>query len=265
MNYKIISMDFDGTLLTSDKNVTDTTKEVLLKYKNANYIIIGVTARNLASVRNVCDINMFNYLILNNGSYIYDVEKNEVINSNKIDKKLVIDITTHLKEEVEQISYCSLNKYYIYKAKIEKNKNFLVQINDVNEIDETIGRMNIFIKDRNKLIKTKEYIEKTFKDIDVIVMSDTDNKNNSKWLTLNPKGTNKVKALKVLCEKLDIPLDKVIFFGDSTNDLLIIGQVGKGIAMENALKEVKEQAKYITLSNDNDGIAYYLEKYKDKL
>ena len=91
-------------------------------------------------------------------------------------------------------------------------------------------------------------------------MSDTDNKNNSKWLTLNPKGTNKVKALKVLCEKLDIPLDKVIFFGDSTNDLSIINKVGLGVAMGNALKEVKEQAKEITLSNDEDGIAIFLDK-----
>ncbi len=75
MNYKIISMDFDGTLLTSDKKVTDKTKQVLLKYKNENYIIIGATARNLASASNVCDINMFDYLILNNGSYIYMMQK----------------------------------------------------------------------------------------------------------------------------------------------------------------------------------------------
>lgn len=260
MNYKIISMDFDGTLLTSDKKVTEKNKRVLLKYKKNNYIIIGVTARNFASVRDVCDINMFNYLILNNGSYIYDVEKGEVININKIDKSIAIDITTYIKDDVEQIDYCSLNKYYIYKNKIKQNKDFLVQINNVDEIDEIIGRMNIFTNDRNKLIKAKEYIEKNFNDIDVIVMSDTDNKNNRQWLILNPKGINKLKALELLCEKLDISIDKVIFFGDSTNDLLIIGQVGLGIAMGNALNEVKEQSKDITLSNDNDGIAYYLEK-----
>ena len=237
MNYKIISMDFDGTLLTSDKNVTDATRKELLKYKNDNYIIIGITARNLASASDVCDIKMFNYLILNNGSYIYDVEKCKVININKIDKNIVIDITNHIKDETEQIDYCSLNKYYIYKNKIKQNK----------------------------LIKVKEYIEKTFNDIDVIVMSDTDNKNNREWLVLNSKGTNKLETLKVLCKKLDIPIDKVIFFGDSTNDLSIIGQVGIGIAMGNALEEVKKQSKDITLSNDNDGIAYYLEKYKNNL
>lgn len=165
MNYKIISMDFDGTLLTSDKKVTDKTKQLLLKYKNNNYIISGVTARNLASASNVCDINMFNYLILNNGSYIYDVANDKEININNIDRKIAIDITNYFKDVAEQIDYCSLNKYYIYKKKIEQNKDFLVPINSTDEISETIGRMNIFINDKDKLIIYKEYIEKEFNDI----------------------------------------------------------------------------------------------------
>ncbi len=54
-------------------------------------------------------------------------------------------------------------------------------------------------------------------------------------------------------------------FGDSSNDLLIIGKVGLGVAMGNALKEVKEQAKAITLSTDEDGIAYFLEKIQNDI
>ncbi len=123
--------------------------------------------------------------------------------------------------------------------------------------------MNIFINDKEELIVYKEYIEKTFDDIDVIVMSDTDNKNSRKWLTLNPKGINKLETLKGLCRKIDVNIGKVIFFGDGANDLSIISQVGLGIAMGNALEKVKEQAKEITLSNDNDGIAYYLDNMKE--
>lgn len=263
MDYKIISMDFDGTLLTSNKKVTDKTKDVLLEYKNNNYIIIGVTARNLASASNVCDINMFNYLILNNGSYIYDVENSNEININSIDRKIVIDITNYFEDVAERIDYCSLNKYYIYKETIIQNKDFLVPINNIDEINETIGRMNIFLKNNEELDKYKKIIESTFDNIDVIVMSDTDNKNNRKWLVLNPKGINKFETLKGLCLKLHISVHEVIFFGDSANDLPIISQVGLGVAMKNALKEVKKQANEITLSNDNDGIAYFLENIKE--
>ena len=257
MNYKIISMDFDGTLLTSNKKITDKTKQILLKNKNNEYIIVGVTARNLASVSNVCDINLFNYLILNNGSYIYDVENTKEININSIDRKTIIDITNYYKDIAEQIDYCSLNKYYIYKKKIEQHKDFLVSINNLDEISEKIGRMNIFVKDN--IIIHKEYIENNFDDIEVIIMSDTDNQSCKKWLTLNPKGINKLDTLKELCQILDIDIEKVIFFGDGANDLAIISQVGLGIAMGNSLKEVKKCAKATTLTNDEDGIAVYLE------
>ncbi|MCI8640514.1 MAG: HAD family phosphatase [Clostridia bacterium] len=262
MEYKIISTDFDGTLLTSDKKVTPKTKEVLLEYKNNNYIIIGVTARNLSSVRSSCDINMFNYLILNNGTFIYDVENSQEININSIDRKNIIDITNYFEDIAEKIDYCSLNKYYIYKKAITENREFLVQINNIDEINEKIGKINIFLKNNDELDKYKEIIESTFNDIDVIIMSDSDDKSNREWLVLHPKGINKSETLKRLCLKLHISIDEVIFFGDSTNDLQIISQVGLGVAMGNAFKEVKEQAKEITLSNDNDGIAYFLNNFK---
>lgn len=262
MEYKIISMDFDGTLLTSDKKVTDKTREVLLEYKNNNYIIIGVTARNLASAIDLCDINMFNYLILNNGSYIYDVEKCKEININSIDRKNMIDITNYFEDIAEKIDYCSLNKYYIYKKTITEDKDFLVQIKDIDEINEIIGKINIFLKSNDKLEKYKEIIENKFKNIDVIIMSDSDDNSNRKWLVLHPKGINKFETLKKLCLKLHISVDKVIFFGDSTNDLPIISQVGLGVEMGNAFIEIKEQAKETTLSNDNDGIAYFLNNMR---
>lgn len=262
MNYKLISMDFDGTLLTSDKKVTEKTRNMLLEYKNSKHIIVGITARNLASVNNVCEIDLFDYLILNNGSYIYDVKNKDGINMNNIDKKMAINITNYVENIAEQIDYCSLNKYYIYKKEIVKKKDYLVQINNIDEVEEEISRMNIFLKSNEEIDKYKEIIENNFNNINVLAMLDTDNKSNIRWLVLNPKGTNKFKALKELCLRLNINVNEVIFFGDSTNDLPIINQVGLGVAMGNALQEVKEQAKEITLSNDEDGIAVFLENIK---
>ena len=75
---KIISMDFDGTLLTSDKKISDRTKACLIELKRKSYFIIGVTARNLTSVKNILDVNLFDYIILNNGSDIYYVENDKI-------------------------------------------------------------------------------------------------------------------------------------------------------------------------------------------
>ena len=263
MKYNLISMDFDGTLLTSNKKVTEKNKNILLKYKNSGHIIVGVTARNLSSVKSVCDINMFNYLILNNGSYIYHVDSKSGTNICNINNDIIIDITNYFKDIAKEIDYCSINKYYIYKKEAVEKKDYITQINNISEIKEKISRMNIFLKNSDEIDENKKYIENNFPKVSAITMLDTDNNSGNKWIAINSKETNKFKALEKLCSSLNINLNQVIYFGDSTNDLPIINKVGLGIAMGNAIQEVKEQAKDITLYNDEDGIASFLEKIKN--
>ena len=98
----------------------------------------------------------------------------------------------------------------------------------------------------------KEII-KNYKNINVTNMSNTDQLNSKFWLIINPNGINKLKTLELLCDDLKTIPNKVIFFGDGGNDLPIIKGVGLGIAMKNA--------DDITLSNDKEGVANYLEKY----
>lgn len=265
MRYKVISMDFDGTLLTSDKKITERNRKVLSEYKNNNYIIVGITARNLSSVKSVCNIDMFNYLILNNGNYIYDVKNRKGIDIGSIDKETQIEITDYFKDIAEQIDYCSLNKYYIFKRKVVENKDYLVKINSIEEVKEKVVRMNIFFKNKQQINMYKSFIVDNFNNVNVFEMMDTDENKNKSWLALNPKGINKFKALEKLCTALNVKVDDVIFFGDGANDLPIISKVGLGVAMGNALSEVKEHAKEITLSNDQDGIANFLKQPKLQL
>ena len=91
-------------------------------------------------------------------------------------------------------------------------------------------------------------------------MRDTDNKNSRLWLTVNNKETSKLNTLTKLCEELSISLNEVIFFGDGENDLLLLENVGMGVAMGNAIDIVKEKSKAIAPSNDEDGIYNYLIK-----
>ncbi len=260
MNYRIISMDFDGTLLTSDKNVTEESKKILMKLKEKNYIIVGITARNLTSVKNVCDINMFNYLILNNGSSIYNVQNQKKIEMGNIDEKSIEKMTNYFENIAEEIDYCSLNKYYIYKNGTSKNKKYQIHINSLNEIEEAIARINVFFKSNQEIYRCRDYVNYNFNNLIAFEMLDTDDGKNKKWLAINPKNVNKYNALERLCLTLNVSIDEVIFFGDSTNDLPLISKVGLGVAMGNALEEVKNQAKEITLSNDKNGIARFLEK-----
>lgn len=259
MKYKIISTDFDGTLLTSDKKVTDRVKNILLKYKALGYIVVGITARNLSSVKSVCDIKLFNYLILNNGAFIYDTEKEQGKYIGSINKEEAIRVINYFYGKAVAIDVCSTEKYYRYRSEITRPRPFAVKINSIEEVKELICRLNIYGRDDTEVKEFKHYIDTSFSGVDTVLMLDTDNKNSEKWITLNPKNLNKYSTLKYLCNQENISTKEVIFFGDGLNDKEIIQGVGLGIAVENAVPELKEKAKIIVGANDNNGIAEFLE------
>ena len=118
MKYKLIATDFDDTLLTSEKKVLDSTKEIIEKHKDKGFKIVGVTARTLNSSLDSIPIEIFDYIIGNNGAFIYDVLDNKTIYESNISKQQLFSITTDIKKQSKQIDYCSINNYYILKNQL---------------------------------------------------------------------------------------------------------------------------------------------------
>ena len=253
--YKIIAMDFDDTILTSDMKVTDYSKKILSLYKNKGYIIVGVTGRSLSSAKDVCDLSIFNYVILNNGTHIYDVDKNQAECINLLDINVCEKITKMFKNQAIKFDYCSLNNYYMTRLLNRQNKPFLIKINDISEVNEDISKMNIFLKENDNIEEIRDEINSKF-EVNAFIMQDSTS--SEKWLVINPKGLNKCTTLELLCKEHGLTLDNAIFFGDGLNDVELIQNAGLGVAMGNALPVVKSVSKDITLTNDEDGVAKYI-------
>lgn len=81
------------------------------------------------------------------------------------------------------------------------------------------------------------------------------------YFEFTAKGIDKAKALDTVLKKLGYNKDEIIAFGDGHNDSSMVKYAGLGIAMDNAVKELKDIADYITLSNDEDGIAHAIDKF----
>ena len=81
------------------------------------------------------------------------------------------------------------------------------------------------------------------------------------FLELVPKGIDKALSLAGMLEKIGVSREEMIAIGDGFNDLSMIKYAGLGIAMANAQDVVKENADFITLSNEEDGVAYAAEKF----
>ena len=83
---------------------------------------------------------------------------------------------------------------------------------------------------------------------------------NGKLGQIMAKGVNKLNGLRCILDKLGASLERVVFFGDDINDIELLKACGTGVAMGNAVDEVKSIADFVTTSNDEDGIAVFLNK-----
>ena len=81
-----------------------------------------------------------------------------------------------------------------------------------------------------------------------------------KWYAFLPETAGKVQAIRELAKILDISLSEVVAFGDDKNDMEMLQICGTGVAVENAISDVKDVADSVTLSNDEDGVVEWLVK-----
>ena len=83
-----------------------------------------------------------------------------------------------------------------------------------------------------------------------------------KWLEVSQKGVEKCNGISKIAQIENIENKNIIAFGDGLNDIDMLKKCGVGVAMKNALPEVKEQADYITSRNNNEnGVIEFLKEY----
>lgn len=258
--YKLVAMDFDGTLLDDNKKVSKKNIDALNKLRQSGYLIVASTARNFNSVSSVVDISLFDFLSINNGATLYDVKNDKFHKFATIDFSTVENIVSYFEDITKDIIIVTdLNYYHLFSDK-ESNVSFIKNINNVSDVVGEIVRINISLD--NNIIDYNNFINSNFSNINSFIMQDS--KQNSKWIVVNPYNINKKIGLEKLGNIVNVDLKEMIFFGDGLNDIEAISNVGIGVAMENALTEVKNNAKYITTSNNNDGIYNFFEKLYER-
>lgn len=264
MEYKMIGLDLDGTLLTDNKSIDRETKEYLENLSTGGIHIVPITGRPLSGVpEEVRNLRGVDYIISNNGS-------KTVINStgkdlfslamdNATSKKVIKAVqNTDAMFEVflNHYGYCEPDVYDYYK-KIHTNTvigEYIFasrkQTDSINTLFESpkAEADEVFIICRDGA--DREQIKAQTDSIDGIqycILAD-------RFLEITRKGTDKGTALEKLCKHLDITPSNVIAFGDGENDLQFLDKAGTAVAMGNATDIVKARANIITDTNDNQGV-----------
>jgi len=261
MDRKMIVVDLDGTLLNIRQECSNRTKKYLRKLKDLGYVIVIATGRVLGSAVDVCDGAEFaNYIIANAGALIYDNDKKKVIMKNSISKVDMKAICDKFNDEIDYIDVCDLFYHNRCLGNDSIRSKYGKYVNNVDKFMNDIDNiLHITVKFKDNYLVDK-YLKIFDRDsLEVIVMQDSFT--NRKWLEIFNNGVSKYNAIKMIMNIEGIYNGDVIAFGDGLNDIDMIENCGIGVAMENALSEVKNVSDYVTISHNNDGVIYFLKGY----
>ena len=263
---KCCVFDLDGTLLTNSGRISDGSLQAFARLRNKGIYPVIATGRTDLQIFEYIDIlNINGPVITCNGGYIKNIRSGEEISSKTFDA-----------HDVKQlVDYCSENgcdhllyhKDYIYhsvgSARIMKFVNYnktakpehRVPIREIGTVPD-----DVLFNDTLKVLiigddsRRLEVTEKFNKDkIFTAVMS------GDGLIDIMPGHTTKGEGVKTLADALGIKLSQVAVFGDNYNDESMFRVAGLPIAMGNAEQDIKALAKFVTRTNDEEGILYALE------
>lgn len=273
---KLIAIDLDGTLLTDDKRISDKTRLMLSRAVDCGVEILICTGRSYSDV--VSMINRYdldcNY-ILSSGAEIHDNNFNiiEQINMTEESISKIYDISKKYNVDVR---FCSNDYNYIVgneedKLEIITRGLKLFHVGDYDEfiksdffreLCEKTLMVNRIEDIQNKIFKVFasgadiNELELMAAEIDKLmdVASASSFRTN---IEVTHANAQKGIALKKYALSHGYNMSEVMAIGDSMNDYSMLSMdFGSTVAMANADERIKDVAKYITLLNENDGVAY---------
>lgn len=264
MKYKCIVADLDGTLLNSNKKLSQETKDTLELLMENGIHFVPATGRSFyAMPEDVAELKGIEYAITSNGVAVYDIKDRKAISCTCLSKQFVTELLTLLKDEEAAIDCVYAGRTYISETryhnlawchndtvKEEYIRATRTPVLDIREfmsehLSEIEGIDITLPADRKSEIRT--LIESSYPNIYITSSA-------PELLEISDIQCGKHNGIRKICELLNIDMSEVIAFGDNDNDTEMLLEAGLGVAVDNATESCKLAADMVTGSNDEDGV-----------
>lgn len=259
-NIKMIFIDIDGTLYNSEKQVTEYTKNILNRVKDKGIYIVLCSGRTNKEVCEISkEVNASKYVIASNGAFVYNYVDDVDIFESVMEKESLEKMWNLCEKEKKwELIIESKEQIYINELKFRRRLERFIKIDKIEDIsNEKIFQMVINIEESEKGDKVKEILEKERK----IWTPNYGIGRKTAFFDINNKNIDKGIGIQHLIRNLGIKKEETIGFGDGLNDIAMFRECEVGVAMENAEEKLKNISDYITVKNDEDGVAKFIEKY----
>ena len=271
MDIKLVAIDLDGTTLSSKDTLSSENKLAIENAIKKGVLVVPSTGRAYNGIpKEIMNIKGIKYAIKSNGGCVIDIDKGNIIYQNL----LPIHVCKNIINEI--------NKYSLYMDVYINGKAFAEKrfLETLHTQDITEERKNIILKTRTPVENLLSFLDTQNSGVEKLNINLSDNNlyeflwkklDNDKNLCIttslknlieiNNSTTSKADGLKNLCEYLNISHENTMALGDGLNDTKMFEFVNYSVAMENASEKVKSYAKYITSTNDKNGLSVAFKRF----
>ena len=273
---RFIGTDLDGTLMNSEKKLSERNVEVLNKAIEAGIIVVPITGRPKAGItEEVFEAAPFPYVVSSGGSAIFDLKSGKKLYEASIKKEVCDKVVPELMNAGFLVNIFLDGKGYVDREDYEK----------AVEIGATPAWAEYYRKYRNPVPDIVKYYRESGLPMEKITAAAyhrgaMTQEEEAKLLKVldpykedlvimygqgmncelsSPDGT-KGNALAFFEKYLGISISEMMVIGDSNNDRDMLSKAGVAVVMGNGDEGLKKTADFVTLSNDEDGVAYAIEK-----
>lgn len=253
MNIKLVVTDLDNTLLRNDKTISDYSAKIFRKCKDYGIMTSVATARYITGIQPFIGQILPDYQITNDGTMIFHNEK--LLHGFYMELNSANEILNIIKKENPDGYISVVNDDGIFR-----------KFGSHNSASPNTHESPSFTCDFDKPLSKPPFkiVMECFRPelaADIVSLTGCrmiTYRNENRYAFIS-NSAGKVNAIKELTLRLNISLNEVAVFGDDINDIDMISECGYGIAVANAIDEVKNIADYITDTNENDGVAKFME------
>ena len=243
---KLVAADMDGTLLNRERKITKYTQNVIKKAMAQGVYFVPATGRAVNALPpELKEMEGIRYGIFSNGATIYDLKEEKVIYKNHFEMDRVLELMDFLKQ-FDLMESISLNgQSYANKKEMENIDYYELDSNTKAIVQGSrvlVDDLEMFVKEQSTTVEKTTLLFKTN-------------------LEISKKGCNKGDGLFHLAKILNIQKEEIMSCGDADNDRELLESAGLAVVMENGLDSMKAIADYITVSNQENGVAKAMEKF----
>lgn len=258
--YRLLAIDLDGTLLTTQKIITPRTHQLLCQLATRGMIIVIATGQSLPVLRHVCaDLPLTTAQIIENGAIVTDISSGTILYEQLLPSEHILPTLEILRTFDLYRVYHTYERVYV-DTNTPRARNWYrppvppaIEIEDVASLYPQPCIKVVGVGEASTLREKRRELESIFAGKLYVTQSSFD------LLEFLHPDVSKGKALRVVATNLGIKPEEVVAIGDNHNDIGMLRFAGLGIAMGNAHDEVKAAADYVTLSNAEEGVAVAIE------